>query len=72
MFRELVTGLAIVFMAGSVVLSSIFRSTRAGKSQLPADIGGTASITEKQDNSSVPTPVTQRGSKESDSNLTAV
>jgi hypothetical protein len=59
MFRELVTGLVIVFMAGSVILSNIFQSTRAAKPQLPADIGGTLSKTEKQDNS----PAREPGSK---------
>jgi hypothetical protein len=58
MFRELVTGLVIVFMAGSVILSSIFRSTRAAKPQLAADIGNTVSTTEKQDNP----PVRESGS----------
>jgi hypothetical protein len=48
MLRELVTGLVIVFMAGSVILSNIFRSTRAAKPQLPADIGGTLSKTENK------------------------
>ena len=36
MLRELLTGLAVVFMASSVIISNIFRSTRSDKPQLPA------------------------------------
>jgi hypothetical protein len=36
MLRELLTGLAVVFMATSVIISNIFRSTRSDKLQLPA------------------------------------
>jgi hypothetical protein len=36
MIRELITGLAIVFMTGSVIISSIFRNTKSDKPQLPA------------------------------------
>jgi hypothetical protein len=59
MFRELVIGLVVVFMAGSVILSNTFRSTRAAKPQLPADIGDTVSTTEKLDNP----PAREPGSK---------
>jgi hypothetical protein len=35
MLRELLTGLVVVFMASSVIISSIFRGTRSDKRQLP-------------------------------------
>jgi hypothetical protein len=35
MLRELLTGLAVVFMASSVIISSIFRSSKYDKRQLP-------------------------------------
>jgi hypothetical protein len=34
--RELLTGLAVVFMASSVIISNIFRSSKYEKRQLPA------------------------------------
>jgi lactate dehydrogenase-like 2-hydroxyacid dehydrogenase len=34
MLRELLRGLALVFMASSVIISNIFRSTRSDKRQL--------------------------------------
>ena len=44
MLRELLTGLAVVFMASSVIISNIFRSTRSDKPQLPAkNISGSTS-----------------------------
>ena len=50
MLRELLTGLAVVFMASSVIIDNIFRSTRSDKRQLPVkDINGSASITDKRD-----------------------
>jgi lactate dehydrogenase-like 2-hydroxyacid dehydrogenase len=36
MLRELLMGLTVVFMASSVIISNIFRSTRSDKRQLPA------------------------------------
>ena len=36
MLRELLTGLAVIFMASSVIISSIFRSSKYEKRQLPA------------------------------------
>ena len=36
MLRELLRGLALVFMADSVIISNIFRSTRSDKPRLPA------------------------------------
>jgi hypothetical protein len=54
MLRELLTGLVIVFMASSVIISNIFRSTRSDKRQLPAkNVNGNASITDKRD---IPAP----------------
>lgn len=51
MLRELITGLVVVFMASSVIISTIFRSARSDKPQLPAkNVSGNASITDKQDN----------------------
>ena len=50
MLRELLTGLAVVFMASSVIIGNIFRSTRSDKRQLPVkDINSSASITDKRD-----------------------
>ena len=49
MFRELLTGLAVVFMASSVIISNIFRSTRSDRPQLPAkNVSNNASITDEQ------------------------
>jgi hypothetical protein len=49
MLRELITGLVVVFMASSVIINSIFRSTRSDKPQLPAkNVSGNASLTDKQ------------------------
>ena len=46
MLRELLMGLAAVFMASSVIISNIFRSTRSDKLQLPAkNISSHTSIT---------------------------
>ena len=36
MLRELLRGLALVFMASSVIISNIFRGTKSDKPQLPA------------------------------------
>ena len=50
MLRELLTGLVVVFMASSVIISSVFRSTRSDKHQLPVkNINGSASITDKRE-----------------------
>jgi hypothetical protein len=50
MLRELIKGLVVVFMASSVIISNIFRSTRSDKPQLPAkNISGSASMTVKRD-----------------------
>jgi hypothetical protein len=44
MLRELLTGLVVVFMASSVIISGIFRGTRSDKRQLPIKNGtGTTS-----------------------------
>ena len=49
MFRELLTGLAVVFMASSVIISNIFRSTRSHRPQLPAkNVSNNASVTDEQ------------------------
>jgi hypothetical protein len=54
MLRELITGLAVVFMASSVIISNIFRSTRSDKPQLPAkNVSGSTSTTTGLD---VPAP----------------
>ena len=53
MFRELLTGLAVVFMAGSVIISNIFRSTRSNRPQLPAKNVTNNAITDEQD---IPAP----------------
>jgi hypothetical protein len=67
MLRELLTGLVVVFMASSVIISSIFRGTRPDKRQLPAkNVNGNASITDKQD---IPPPESESnesGSKPTD------
>ena len=63
MLRELLTGLAVVFMASSVIISSIFRNTRPVKPQLPAkNVSDNASITVKRD-----IPAQDPGSDESNS-----
>jgi hypothetical protein len=50
MLRELLTGLVVVFMASSVIIGNIFRSTRSDKPQLPAkNVTGNASITDERD-----------------------
>jgi hypothetical protein len=50
MLRELLTGLAVVIMASSVIISSTFRSMRSDKLQLPVkNVNGSASITDKRD-----------------------
>ena len=36
MLKELLRGLVLVFMASSVIISNIFRSTRSDKPRLPA------------------------------------
>ena len=54
MLRELLTGLVVVFMASSVIISSVFRCTRSDKRQLPVkNVNGSASITDKRD---IPAP----------------
>jgi hypothetical protein len=68
MLRELLTGLAVVFMASSVIISSIFRGTRSDKPQLPAkNVSGNESITDKRDN-----PVSEYESNASDSKPTDI
>jgi hypothetical protein len=68
MFRELIKGLAVVFMASSVIINNIFRSMRSDKLQLPAkNVSGSASITDERD---IPTP--EPGSDESNSKPTDV
>lgn len=53
-YFKLSLGLAVVFMASSVIISSIFRSTRSDKRRLPVRIvNGNASITDKRD---IPAP----------------
>ena len=51
MFRELIIGLAIVFMAGSVIIGNIFRSTKSDKPQLPAKnvTGSNVCLTDERD-----------------------
>ena len=64
MLRELLTGLAVVFMASSVIISNIFRSTRSDKRQLPVkNIKGSASIADKRD---IPTPEPESDSEPTD------
>ena len=64
MFRELLTGLAVVFMASSVIISNIFRSMRSDKLQLPvANIGSSISTTAGLD---VPAPEPESNSKPTD------
>ena len=68
MFRELIKGLAVVFMASSVIINNIFRSMRSDKPQLPAkNVSGSASITDERD---ILTP--EPGSDESNSKPTDV
>ena len=64
MLRELLKGLTVVFMASSVIVSNIFRSTRSDKPQLPAkNISGSASTTAKPD---VPSREPESDSKPTD------
>lgn len=64
MLRELLTGLAVVFMASSVILSNIFRSTRSDKPQLPAkNISNNINTTAGLD---VPAPEPESNSKPTD------
>ncbi|MPZ07621.1 MAG: hypothetical protein GEU26_14595 [Nitrososphaeraceae archaeon] len=67
MLRELLTGLAVVFMASSVIISNIFRSTRSDKRQLPAKNVSSTSTTAGLD---VPAPEPE--SNESNSKPTDV
>jgi hypothetical protein len=68
MLRELLTGLAVVFMASSVIISNIFRSTRSDKPQLPAkNVNSSASMTGNQD-----IPAHEFESHESDSKPTDI
>jgi hypothetical protein len=60
MLRELLTGLAVVFMASSVIISSIFRSSKYEKRQLPAK--NVSDDTSTTAGTSIPAP----GSKPSD------
>lgn len=63
MLRELIMGLAVVFMASSVIISNVFRSTRSDKGQLPAkNDSGSTSITKEGD-----TPASEPESNESNS-----
>ncbi|HZA69086.1 MAG TPA: hypothetical protein VE548_05245 [Nitrososphaeraceae archaeon] len=51
MLRELIMGLVVVFMASSVIINSIFRSTRSDKPRLPPkNVSSNASVTDKQYN----------------------
>lgn len=64
MLRELLTGLAVVFMASSVIISNIFRSTRSDKPQLPGkNISSSTSTTARLD---VPVPEPESNSKPTD------
>ncbi len=64
MFRELLTGLAVVFMASSVIISNIFRSMRSDKLQLPVkNIGSSISTTAGLD---VSAPEPESNSKPTD------
>ena len=64
MLRELLTGLAVVFMASSVIISNIFRSTKSDKPQLPVkNVSNSASITDKRD---IPEPQPESNSKPTD------
>ena len=64
MLRELLTGLAIVFMASSVIISNIFRSMRSDKLKLPVkNIGSSISTTAGLD---VPAPEPESNSKPTD------
>ena len=64
MLRELLTGLAVVFMASSVIISNIFRSTRSDKPQLPAkNISSSTSTTAGPD---VPSPEPESDSTPTD------
>ena len=66
MLRELLTGLGVVLMASSIIISSIFRGTRSDKCQLPVkNVNGNASITDERDNPAL-------GSDESNSKPTDV
>ena len=63
MLRELLTGLAVVFMASSVIISTIFRSSKYEKRQLPVkNINGNASGTNERNR-----PPSELESNESDS-----
>jgi hypothetical protein len=64
MLRELLTGLAVVFMASSVIISNIFRSTRSDKPQLPVkNASDSASTTAGRD---VPAPEPESNFKPTD------
>jgi hypothetical protein len=64
MLRELLTGLAVVFMASSVIISNILRSTRSDKPQLPAkNVSGSTGITDKRD---IPEPEPESDSEPTD------
>jgi hypothetical protein len=45
MLRELLRGLALVFMASSVIISNIFQSTKSDKPRLPAKNLGSSTRT---------------------------
>ena len=68
MLRELLTGLVVVYMASSVIISNIFRSTRSDKPQLPIkNVNGSAIKTDERD---IPAPEFE--SSESDSKPTDI
>jgi hypothetical protein len=57
MLRELKTGLVIVFLASSVIISNILRSTRSDKSQLLAkNVSANTNVTGERDNPPTPPP----------------
>jgi hypothetical protein len=68
MLREIITGLVVVFMASSVIISNILRSTRSDKPQLPAkNVNRDANIPGERDNPPAPSPALEPESKEPNS-----
>ena len=67
MFRELIKGLTVVFMASSVIISNIFRSTRSDKPQLLAkNVSDNASITDERDSTTPESESNESNSKPTD------
>ena len=63
--RELINGLVIVFMASSVIISNILRSTRSDNPQLPIkNVSSNADVTGERDNPPAPSPESKESNSE--------